>query len=160
MATKTMSLDLVQQMTTNYQTKQLLSILTNTVNPLTFDAKSVWFKFDDLKDFIAAIELETAKHPEYGLKNFGMRLYYSAYPTEELWDDPGYEELSTVPKGYEKLHTLIAIPTTMINDINQDFDPYDVNTYNGTKPTGIGLSIMAETHGKLIPPDSASGAWF
>lgn len=160
MAKKTMNLDLVQGMVTNYQTKQLLSILTNTVNPMTFDAKSVWFKLDDLKAFIATIEEETAKHPEYGLKNLGLRLYYSAYPENDMWEEPGYEGLATVPKDYEKLHTLIAIPTAQINNQNQDFDPYDVDSYNGTKPTGAGMYIMAENHGKLIPPDSASGTWF
>ena len=160
MATKTMNLDLVQQMVTNYQTKQLLSILTNTVNPMTFDAKSVWFELEALKAFIAAIEEETARHPDYGLKNFGVRFYYSAYPISDKWDNPGYEALSTVPKDYEKLHTLIAIPTAVINNKNQDFDPYDVNTYTGTKPTGVGMSIMAENHGELIPPGSNLGTWF
>lgn len=155
-----MNLDLVQEMVTNYQTKQLLSILTNTVNPMTFDAKSAWFKLEDLKAFITAIETETAKHPEFELKNFGLRLYYSAYPDVDKWDDGGYVELDIVPKGYEKLHTLIAIPTAEIKGTNQDFDPYDVKTYNGTKPTTQGMSIMAENHGKLIPPDSASGTWF
>lgn len=158
MEKKTMNLDLVQEMVTNYQTKQLLSILTNTVNPMTFDAKSVWFKLDDLKAFIDEIETETAKHPEYGLTNFGLRFYYSAYPETDKWDE--IEGLSTVPKGYEKLHTLIAIPTAEINKKNQDFDPCDVNTYDGSKPTGIGMSIMAENHGGLVPPSSASGTWF
>ncbi|UPT70251.1 MAG: hypothetical protein M0D53_14280 [Flavobacterium sp. JAD_PAG50586_2] len=160
MATKTMNLDLVQQMTTNYQTKQLLSILTNTVNPMTFDAKSVWFGLDELKDFIATIEAETAKHPEYGMKDLGVRFYYSAYPASVNWEDPGYETLSKVPSNYEKLHTLIGIPTALINNTNQDFDPADVKTYDGSKPKGVGISIMAENHGELIPPGGNQGTWF
>lgn len=159
MATKTMNLDLVQEMVTNYQTKQLLSILTNTVNPMTFDAKSAWFELEALKAFIKEIEDETAKHPQYGLKNFGVRFYYAAYPpagdTENINEDWG-----TLPPGYEKLHTLIAIPTASIGGTNQDFDPCDTKTYDGTKPTGPGISIMAENHGRLIPPDGASGTWF
>lgn len=160
MATKTMSLDLVQQMTTNYQTKQLLSILTNTVNPMTFDAKSVWFDIESLKAYIRQIEEETAKHSEYGLKNFGLRFYYSAYPTNDQCEEGNYDGLSILPKGYQKLHTLIAIPTAEINGINQDFDPKNVSTYNGTKPTGAAISIMAENHGELIPPGGNQGTWF
>jgi hypothetical protein len=159
MATKTMNLDLVQDMVTNYQTKQLLSILTNTVNPMTFDAKSVWFELDALKAFIKEIEEETAKHPEFGLGNFGLRFYYAAYPSGEGWENVE-QELTGVPTAYEKLHTLIAIPTAQINNENQDFDPYDISTYKGTKPSGTGMSIMAENHGKLVPPDNASGTWF
>jgi hypothetical protein len=160
MATTTMNLDLVEEMVTNYRTRQLLSILTNTINPMTFDAQSVWFDLDSIKTFIATIESEVAKHPEYGLKDFGVRFYYTAYPKDELFDDLGYEQLADLPDNYEKLHTLIAVPTAVINGVNSDFDPYDPKTYDGTKPVGTGITIMAENHGNLIPPGSASGTWF
>jgi hypothetical protein len=156
----TMKLDLVQEMVTNYKTRQLLSILTNTINPMTFDAQSVWFDINALKTFISTIEGEVAKHPEYGLKDFGVRFYYSAYPKNELFDEPGYEELADLPANYEKLHTLIAVPTAEINGVNSDFDPYDTKTYDGTKPTGTGLMIMAENHGGLTPPNPQVGLWF
>jgi hypothetical protein len=66
-----------------------------------------------------------------------------------------------IAKDYEKLHTVIAIPTTEIDGINQDFDPFDTKTYVGTKPTNTALAIMAENHGVLCPPPfSGSGVWF
>jgi len=64
-----------------------------------------------------------------------------------------------LPKDYEKLHTLIAIPTAEINGQNQDFDPSNTSTYDGTKPSGTGMSIMAENHGRMTPPDPC-GTWF
>lgn len=160
MAQKTMKLEIIEEMVTNYKTKQYLSIVTNTINPMKFDAQSVWFDLKALKDFITTIETETAKHPEYEMHNFGVRFYYSAYPDSETSDQPGYESIANLPDEYQKLHTLIAIPTAEINGVNSDFDPYDVNTYNGDKPTEIGCAIMAENHGVLIPPTPSSGTWF
>lgn len=165
MPAKTLPLSLVQEMIDNYKAKQLLSILTNKINPMKFDAKSVWFDLETLKSFVNNIELEAAKHPEYDLKNFGVRIYYAAYPEKENWDQPGYEELAgmindPVAKDYEKLHTVIAVPTAEINGANQDFDPLDEKTYDGTKPTSIGSVIMAENHGELVPPGTSVGNWF
>lgn len=157
---KTIKLGLVEEMVDNYKTKQYQSIITNTVNPMTFDAQSVWFELDALKSFIAAIEDETAKHPSYNMKNFGVRFYYSAYPIRTTWNNAGHEDLATVDQSYEKLHTLIAIPTAEIDGENSDFDPYNVNTYNGSRPSGKTTVIMAENHGRLIPPETASGTWF
>ncbi|MGV9003740.1 hypothetical protein [Flavobacterium sp.] len=166
MPIKTLKIDLVDEMVTNYTDNQLDSILTSTVHPMTMDAESVWFDLKSLKTFLAAIEEETDSHPEYNLKNFGVRFYYTAYPKKALWDKAGYEDLAGMlldptAKDYEKLHTLIAIPTAEINGVNQDFDPFDEKTYNGTKPSsGQGVSIMAENHGLLVPPNSATGLWF
>lgn len=166
MAGKTLKIDLVEEMVSNYKNNQLDSIVTSTVHPMAFDAQSVWFDLEKLKSFIATIEEEAASHPEYELKNFGVRFYYTAYPEKKLWDTPGYEDLADmltdpIASDYEKLHTLIAIPTAEINGENQDFDPYDTNTYNGTKPaSGLGLAIMAENHGTLIPPTPPNGSWF
>lgn len=165
MATITMNLDLVQEMVTNYKTKQYLSIVTNKINPMTYDAQSVHFNLDALKDFITIIEEEVAKHPEYSLRNLGIRFYYAAYPDSDLWDEPGYEDLAGMASNpstekYEKLHTIIAIPTAEINGVQSDFDPMDANTYDGSKPSGIGVAIMAENHGGLVPPDSPNGLWF
>ena len=160
MASKTMNLDLIEEMVTNYKTKQYLSIVTNTINPMKFDAQSVWFDLNALKEFIEAIEIETAKHPEYGMHDFGVRFYYSAYPDSETCDLPGYESVADLPTNYEKLHTLIAVPTANINGCNSDFDPYNVATYTGTKPSGPSCAIMAENHGDLNPPLGTSGLWF
>lgn len=157
---KTITLGLIEEMVANYKTKQYQSIITNTVNPMTVDAQSVWFDLEELKRFITAIEEETSKHPEYMMKNFGVRFYYSAYPNGATWNDTGHEELATLDPSYGKLHTLIAIPTADINGNNSDFDPYDVNTYTGNKPTGKSTAIMAENHGDLTPPNPAVGLWF
>ena len=160
MAAKKMNINLVEEMVTNYKTKQYLSILTNTTNPMTFDAQSVWFDLQALKDFISTIEDEAAKHPQYNLKNFGARFYYTAYPKNESWNKPGYEDIENVNKKYEKLHTLVAIPTAEIDGVNCDFDPLDEKTYTGKKPTGSATVIMAENHGTLTPPEINTGLWF
>lgn len=166
MAAKTIKIDLVDEMVTNYKNNQLNAILTDKVNPMPFDAQSIWFDLNTLKAFLTAIEEEAESHPKHDLKNFGVRFYYTAYPKKALWDKPGYEDLADMlndptAKDYEKLHTLIGIPTAEINGINQDFDPYDENTYSGAKPSsGQGLAIMAENHGSLCPPASPSGSWF
>ena len=160
MAAKTMSLDLIQEMVNNYKTKQYYSIVTNTINPMSFDAQSIWFDLEVIKKFIATLEDEVAKHPEHGLSNFGIRFYYSAYPDIAKWDDPGYETLANLNQRYSKLHTLVAIPTAVINGVNSDFDPFDAKTYDGTKPTGAGTAIMAENHGPTTPPLNTNGLWF
>lgn len=157
----TLNLDLIQTMVTNYKTKQYLSIVTNTINPMTYDAQSVWFDLAALKSFIATMEDEVAKHPDYDMGKLGVRFYYSAYPDNSAWEIPEFEDsLAPVPEKYEKLHTLIAIPTGQINGLNSDFDPYDVATYKGDKPVGVGLAIMAENHGDLTPPATSNGLWF
>lgn len=158
MASKTMNLDLVQEMVDNYKSKQYLSIVTNKINPMKFDAQSVRFDLSALKAFITTLEDEVAKHPEYNLQNLGIRFYYSAYPDSDSWDNN--DDLSTLPAQYEKLHTLIAIPTAEINGSQSDFNPLDVKTYDGTKPSGVGLAIMAENHGSLVPPDYNVNLWF
>ena len=160
MAAKKMNIDLVEEMVTNYKTKQYLSILTNKINPMTFDAQSVWFKLDTLKEFIITIEEEAAKHPEHNLKNFGARFYYTAYPKNVVWDELGYEDIAAVDEKYEKLHTLIVIPTAEMDGVNCDFDPFDEKTYTGVRPAGAATAIMAENHGSLTPPESRSGLWF
>ncbi|MCF6132401.1 hypothetical protein [Flavobacterium wongokense] len=160
MGTQTMNIDLVQEMVTNYKTKQYLSIVTNTINPMTFDAQSVRFDLTALKAFIDTIEQEVALHPEYNLQDLGVRFYYSAYPNSNDWDKTENQDLAPVPSQYAKLHTLIGIPTAMINGVDSDFNPLDTKTYTGIKPTGVGCAIMAENHGDLNPPGSPSGLWF
>ena len=152
-----MKLELVQSMTDNYKSKQLVSITTNPKIPMAFDAEAVWFDLKKLKEFIDTIETETAKHPEYGLSNFGIRFYYSAYPEDV---NLAQTDAGTVTEKYAKLHTLIMIPTAEINGVNSDFDPYNTDTYKGEKPKGIGTTIMAENHGELYPPMTNEGLWF
>lgn len=151
MSAKKMQLGEVQQMIDNYKSNQLVSITTNPDIPMDFDAQSVWFSLESLKEFIACIEAQVALHPECPVNNLGMRFYYSAYSATPQ---------AGVPSNYGKLHTLVAIPTTDIDGVNSDFDPYDKNTYDGKKPTDPSLGIMAENHGDLCPPLPASGLWF
>lgn len=160
MSTTKMTLQLVEEMINNYRTKQYVSITNNPAIPMTFDAQSVWFDLESLKNFIKTIEEETALHPDYKMHNFGMRFYYSAYPNTDTWNDASHEEISSLNPHYGKLHTLIAVPTAEINGVNSDFDPFDVSTYDGTKPSGAGISIMAENHGNLTPPNPNAGTWF
>jgi len=160
MATNKMDLGLVEDMVKNYKTKQYVSIVSNKEIPMAFDAQSVWLSLEALKEFIATIEIEVAKYPEYEMHGFGIRFYYSAYPENAAWNHPRCKDIVHLNMGYEKLHTLIGIPTAMINDVNSDFDPCNPKTYDGTKPEGPGCAIMAENHGTLIPPNPAEGTWF
>lgn len=165
MATNTMQLGLVEEMVSNYKNKQYKSIINSIDNPMVFDAQSIWFRLDSLKEFIKVFETEVAKHPEYDLKDFGIRFYYSAYPDSANWGAPGHEDLISLSDNpnweeYGKLHTLIGIPTARINGVNSDFNPYDTKTYTGCKPEGEGLAIMAENHGNLVPPDTQVSLWF
>ena len=157
MSTQMMKLELVQLMTDNYKSKQLVSITTNPAIPMDFDATAVWFGLDELKNFINTIETETAKYPEYGLKNFGIRFYYAAYPEDVSLTQT---DAGIVPKKYAKLHTLILIPTAEMEGVNTDFDPYNKDTYDGTKPTVTGCTIMAENHGDSFPPTPNNGLLF
>ena len=153
-------LELIEDLVDNYKTHQLVSIKNSAKFPMVFDATAALFSLGKLKDFIATIEEEVAKHPEIPVSNIGIRFYYAAYPDQSNWEDENYEALDTVDPNYAKLHTLIAVPTTEIDGINYDFNPYDVSTYNGTKPSGKGTGIMAKNHGALYPPGTKTGLWF
>jgi len=153
-------LQLVENLVDNYKTHQLYSIENAVKFPMAFDATAALFTLDQLKDFIATIEKEVAKHPEKPVSNIGLRFYYAAYPEQSNGENNDYEALETVDPNYAKLHTLIAVPTMEIDGINYDFDPSDVSTYGGKKPSGTGIAIMAENHGALYPPGIPTGLWF
>lgn len=157
MTPHTMDLEVVQDMVNNYKTKQYVSIVTNKTNPMAFDAQSVNFDLHSLKRYIDAIEHEVALHPEFDLQNLGIRFYYSAYPSTSWEDNP---DLADVSADYKKLHTLIAIPTAVVNGVRTDFNPLDVRTYDGAKPTDGSMLILAENHGRLTPPNSDVNLWF
>ena len=151
---------LVENLVDNYKNHQLYSIENSPTFPMVFDARAASFSLAELKSFIETIEKEVAKHPEAPVEKIGVRFYYAAYPDVENWEEDEYNDIEIVPTDYAKLHTLIAVPTTEINGVECDFDPYDVATYNGSKPSDSGLAIMAENHGTLSPPKSVSGLWF
>jgi hypothetical protein len=156
MSKHTLPMNTISDMVNNYRNNQLVSIENSTSFPWNFDAQSAWFSLEALKDFIATIEQEVSKHPEYPTSTLGIRLYYAAYPANEYAPEVGFE----FPKEYANLHTLVAIPTKEIAGNNQDFNPADGKTYDGTKPTGFGISIMAENHSALCPPKCSSKLWF
>ncbi len=153
-------IQLIENLVDYYKTHQLYSIENSVKFPMAFDATAALFSLEQLKDFIATIEEEVAKHPKTPVNNIGIRFYYAAYPETSNWHGENYEALETVDTEYAKLHTLIAVPTMEIDGISYDFDPSDVNTYQGQKPTGKGIAIMAENHGVLFPPGPKVGLWF
>lgn len=160
MSKHTLTMKLVETLVDNYKNHQLHSIENSVSFPMTFDARAAVFPIKALKSFIETIEEEVAKHPERPLENIGIRFYYAAYPELKDWEDGLYDELKPVPLDYNKLHTLIGVPTVEINGVQYDFDPYDVATYEGVKPSDSGMAIMAENHGTLSPPKDTLGLWF
>jgi hypothetical protein len=160
MATHLLPLKLIKNLVDNYKTRQLRSIENSEDCPMAFDATAALFSLEKLKDFIATIEKEVAKHPERPVSKIGIRFYYAAYPENSDWEDEDYEALGMVNPEYAKLHTLVAIPSIEIEGVSYDFDPSNINTYGGQKPSGTGVAIMAENHGLLFPPGPRTGLWF
>lgn len=160
MSKHTLTMKLVETLVDNYKSRQLYSIENSPTFPMAFDARAALFPIKALKSFIETIEEEVAKHPERPIENIGIRFYYASYPELKDWEDELYEELQPVPLDYNKLHTLIAVPTVEIDGVQYDFDPYDEATYGGAKPSDSGMAIMAENHGSLYPPGGTSGLWF
>lgn len=155
-----LNLKLVETLVDNYKSRQLYSIENSVSYPMAFDARAAMFSLKALKSFIETIEEEVAKHPERPVENIGVRFYYTAYPELKDWEDELFDELKPVPLDYTKLHTLVAVPTMEIAGVCYDFDPFDVNTYDGSKPADTGMGIMAENHGSLYPPGGSTGLWF
>jgi hypothetical protein len=160
MSNHLLPLKLIESLVDNYKNRQLHSIENSVDYPMAFDATAALFSLKQLKSFIETIEEEVAKHPEIPVNEIGIRFYYAAYPEDSTMENENNDALEDVNPAYAKLHTLIAVPATEIDGISYDFDPFDVNTYNGNKPTGMGIAIMAENHGKLFPPDTKTGLWF
>jgi len=107
-----------------------------------------------------------AAHPELPTANLGLRFYYAAYPDAQAWTNQENVLLQETIPVYEKLHTLIVLPTTEINGDNYDFNPLDPATYSGNPPTEqtqvmvSKSTITVKNHGFLVPPSTATGEWF
>lgn len=169
-----MEFDLVREMVQNYRKNQLQWILTAPNSDLKMDASAVWFDLETLKDFIQSIEEEIAKNPELPTKNVGVRMYYAAYPPIEKFNQYGNEDLADLLASeetikYEKLHTLVLVPTTEIETVVTDFNPLDPTTYEAGFPKTDTKSVMALTykgtiaaknHGQLYPPGDIIGEAF
>jgi hypothetical protein len=158
----TMPKVVVQNMINNYRNNQLVSIENATKNAVPNDAKSTWIDLKGLKTFIANIECKAPK----GSEDLGIRIYYAAYPDAGLFGKKGsgYESLADfnndeMTKNYGKKHTLILIPTTKINGVNQDFNPSGTNTKMQQKTSAIvtDSDVMAKNHFHLSPPHPLTG---
>lgn len=155
----TINLSLVQELITNYREHQLVSIVESTTSPMKFDAHSAWFDLEVLKNFIADIEQQASDYDPETKSILGIRFYYAAYPESAKWGTPGYEDLALntngpLPEAYEKLHTLVMIPTKEIDGVATDFNLLDIGT------ALIPNTIMALNHGHLAPPESEKGESF
>lgn len=146
---------LVHDMVNIYRDNQLQSIQGSIIRPIKNDAYSIWFDLDTIKKFIYHIEKEIKSDTKYVNNKLGIRIYYAAYPDANTWKSkPEYRDISYMANDpnkvkYEKLHTLVMIPTLQndngkINDINL----FDKNTFtNGiTKyEYNQGVSYMPST---------------
>jgi hypothetical protein len=130
----TLTSKMVKSMVDKYSATQLNNIQTATSNSVPRDAKSIWFDVETLKQFLYHIEHNVAKN-QSSKQNIGVRIYYAAYPKNSEMSllaqdqsDPNF----TMNPSYENLHTLVMIPTISGSDGNNyDFNPLDVNSYNG-----------------------------
>jgi hypothetical protein len=166
----TMSTRVIRTMVNQYRTNQLKSINNSLgIN----DAYTVSFNLKALKNFIISIENETKKvKPDVDESDLGVRLYYAAYPKENINED--------LPrKDYAGLHTIIMIPTLKLRNkegafLEYDFNPLDRSTYSkninpeneikikammmsnteesSEEPSEEPSEVVALNHGSLIPP--------
>ncbi|MDG2433063.1 hypothetical protein [Flavobacterium sp.] len=154
---------LIQSMVGNYKSNQL-KFVESGLNKR--DAQSIWFDLGTLKNFVRQIEQNTKKHDsKINSDRLGVRMYYASYPAQE--DMFTYKDLKSTPKEYEKMHTLIMIPTLKIKNINVDYNPIDPATYdNGIKILSskgkssqivakmMSTATAAQNHGTLSPPEN------
>ncbi len=176
---------LVREMIIKYQQNQLQSITANSLIPIPADAHSIWFDLDTLKKFIYEIEMNVQNKATSPGSKLGLRIYYAAYPLISKWSQPGYEALQgflTNPTTmlYEKMHTVVMMPTIQSNNLYVDFNPADATSYGGFKSMGVDnplsdstftrkiLALMGtasgssnaievRNHGQLIPPGDPAG---
>lgn len=173
---------LVHKMTERYMSEQHENIKATIAD----DAHSIWFDLETLKEFVYQLEYNTKKNRStVSSQDLGVRIYYASYP-DKTWND--YTDLQVLNgKGYEKLHTLVMVPTFRNKaGVNLDFDPMVETTfdyglkgsdkYSGTKNankisvlssmpvksnTGSQpVPIGAQNHGSLIPPGDPNGENF
>lgn len=122
----TLSAGVIHEIVNGYRDRQLRYI--NRGDSTMEDAEAIWFDLETVKEFIYHIEVNTRSlDSTVKSTDLGLRFYYASYPVVIDSDDPELGDLSE--KGYEKLHTLIAIPTKRIGNEEVDFNPLDLETY-------------------------------
>lgn len=128
--------DLIKSMVTKYDATQLDNIQNAASNAVPNDARAIWFDLETLKKFLYQVEHGVnTNYAQSQNKKIGIRIYYAAYPKNNdmrtfstSQSDPNF----TYNPAYENKHTLVMIPTIAGADgANYDFNPLDVNTYNG-----------------------------
>jgi hypothetical protein len=188
---------LVHDMVNGYKKNQLHEIeqgISKNGRNLT-DAHSIWFDLETLKKFVYHIENTTIKtDTTKSSKDLGVRIYYASYPSKDSlgWQKPEYNGVLTnfgntpLTTQYDKLHTLVMIPTRREGKLNIDFNPFDIDTYkqslkspelvkysrnqqtpsNNNYPTIMSLggpitnNTTAQNHGSLIPPANKQAEGF
>ncbi len=73
-----LKVNLIHNMTKGYKDNQLASIKRSQKD----DAHSIWFDLETLKKFIYHIEYKSSLMNR-GIKELGLRFYYSRYPAQE-----------------------------------------------------------------------------
>jgi hypothetical protein len=185
----TLTTELVKSMVTTYRGNQLNNIQTAPTNAVPQDAQAIWFDLETLKTFLYHIEHNVDNHTAEGRdKKLGVRIYYAAYPKNEEMKRMAESQTDSTfsyNPSYEKLHTLVMIPTISGKEgENYDFNPLDATSYNGfvnmkkdaanpfmsnnyttltlggsANPNSTSPTI-ARNHGSLIPPASNLGLSF
>lgn len=170
-----LDVNLIKTMVNNYKSNQLRFVEDGLKKP---DTQSIWFDLETLKSFVAQIEKNTkANDSTINTNQLGIRMYYASYPAKE--DMVAFEDLRETPQEYEKMQTLIMIPTIKIEKSNVDYNPLDAQTYStgiknieqnglsnssGTTETRMALTSIektaAQNHGSLCPPDPIIGQGF
>lgn len=175
-----LSKGLINDMVSIYRNNQLKNINSTTITTTDGDAHSIWFDLDSIKKFIYHIEKGVEQNKTESVNKLGLRFYYAAYPDKKTWGTT-YKDLGgflgdTIKEKYEKLHTLVILPTRETKPgEDHDFNPFDAATFaNGLPkyenempksamkipvtaltPTSktAGEKTGAKNHGTLIPPD-------
>ncbi|HMI07276.1 MAG TPA: hypothetical protein VK528_07005 [Flavobacterium sp.] len=186
----TLSTGLVSDMVSIYRRTQGDAIENASTNPVTNDARSIWFDLDTIKKFIYHIEKGVHQSKVYNAQKLGLRLYYASYPDKSTWNNDSYKDLAgllgdPITEQYEKKHTLVILPTIQVSGEEYDFNPFEDNTYTAGLPhytngvpenqqltpimaiTGSGSDkdaakpqSTARNHGQLVPPASNLGTAF
>ncbi|WP_272149005.1 hypothetical protein [Tenacibaculum aiptasiae] len=183
---------LVKDMINGYKKNQLNEINGNLgIN----DAQAISFDLETLKRFVYHIEaISKSKDSTLSDKDLGVRIYYAAYPERKEWKNSKYAGAldvfmdDPITEQYEKLHTIVIMPTIKRDDTYYDFNPTDVRTYTkklqdvrgkqknndysnpetplvtlslfSKAPSSSTTSSVVQNHGGLFPPNSFEGSGF
>lgn len=167
-------ISLLDEMSSNYQQKQL-TYINNSLNiSASSDARTIRFDLETMKIFINKIESLAISNGYTNIQDFGIRMYYASYPDVSAMRSN--TNLSSLPNNYAELHTLFAVPTIKIGGIDTDFDPTELDTYTQffrniepyaqnpsqlvpayvvtqtSRVSSPGSNTSAQNHGNLYPP--------